>query len=57
MYSTLRSNLSAGLSLDLLVSGKDALRVDRSRQRVLRDDLQHAGKRSREVFSSSPDPD
>lgn len=62
MDSTLRSNLSVGLPLDLLVYEKDALRVTR----FVSIDHDNAyfemihrtwGERLRQVFSEIPDPD
>lgn len=62
MDSTLRSNLSVGLPLDLLVYEKDALRVTR----FVSVDHDNAyfemihrtwGERLRQVFSEIPDPD
>jgi putative proteasome-type protease len=62
MDSTLRSNLSVGLPLDLLVYEKDALRVTRFVS-IDRDngyfDMIHRtwGERLRQVFAEIPDPD
>ena len=62
MDSTLRSNLSVGLPLDLLVYEKDALRVTR----FVSIDHDNAyfemihrtwGERLRQVFCEIPDPD
>jgi putative proteasome-type protease len=62
MDSTLRSNLSVGLPLDLLVYEKDALRVTRFVS-VDQDNAYYQmihrtwGERLRQVFSEIPDPD
>ncbi len=62
MDSTLRSNLSVGLPLDLLVYEKDALRVTRF-VTVTQDNTYYQmihrtwGERLRQVFSEIPDPD
>ncbi|MBC8742580.1 putative proteasome-type protease [Paraburkholderia sp. UCT70] len=62
MDSTLRSNLSVGLPLDLLVYEKDALRVTRfvsiDRDNAYFDMLHRTwGERLRQVFAEIPDPD
>jgi len=62
MDSTLRSNLSVGLPLDLLVYEKDALRVTRFVS-IDQDNTYYQmihrtwGDRLRQVFSEIPDPD
>jgi putative proteasome-type protease len=62
MDSTLRSNLSVGLPLDLLVYQKDALRVTRF-VTVTQDNEYYQmihrtwGERLRQVFGEIPDPD
>ncbi|HEY4351650.1 MAG TPA: peptidase [Paraburkholderia sp.] len=62
MDSTLRSNLSVGLPLDLLVYQKDALRVTRF-VTVTQDNAYYQmihstwGERLRQVFAEIPDPD
>jgi putative proteasome-type protease len=62
MDSTLRSNLSVGLPLDLLVYEKDALRVTRF-VTVTQDNAYYQmihrtwGDRLRQVFAEIPDPD
>ncbi|NIF54215.1 proteasome-type protease [Burkholderia sp. Ax-1724] len=62
MDSTLRSNLSVGLPLDLLVYEKDALRVTRfvsiDRDNAYFDMIHRTwGERLRQVFAEIPDPD
>jgi putative proteasome-type protease len=62
MDSTLRSNLSVGLPLDLLVYEKDALRVTRfvsiDRDNAYFDMIHRTwGDRLRQVFAEIPDPD
>ena len=62
MDSTLRSNLSVGLPLDLLVYEKDALRVTRfvsiDRDNAYFDMIHRTwGARLRQVFAEIPDPD
>jgi putative proteasome-type protease len=62
MDSTLRSNLSVGLPLDLLVYEKDALRVTRfvsiDHDNTYFDMIHRTwGERLRQVFAEIPDPD
>jgi putative proteasome-type protease len=62
MDSTLRSNLSVGLPLDLLVYEKDALRVTRfvsvDHDNTYFEMIHRTwGERLRQVFSEIPDPD
>ncbi|SMG51242.1 proteasome-type protease [Paraburkholderia susongensis] len=62
MDSTLRSNLSVGLPLDLLVYEKDALRVTRfvsiDRDNAYFEMIHRTwGERLRQIFAEIPDPD
>jgi putative proteasome-type protease len=61
MDSTLRSNISVGLPLDLLVyedgpPGRHPLRHDRRKEPVLPDDPQQLGPAARTVFEGIDDP-